>query len=107
MREQLSRNNLPVPEPELPAVGEDLLGFLSDLGWGMLTEAGLTPLSYTEVAHYSSLVGETLSPWEVIMIRRLSEAYCIGVRDDTAVYQGMLIKVALVSASFMERRDNA
>lgn len=86
--------------PEIPD-DIDAIRVLDELGWALSAGMGLVSISYSEIKAYVELTGEMLSPWEVTMIRRMSEAYCVGTNDKIAAYQGLVIKLGLASAQYM------
>lgn len=62
--------------PPAPAGAAHLLAWFADLaaGRGVGYMAPL-PLSYSEMEAWARLTGRTLTPWEVLVLRRLDNAY--------------------------------
>lgn len=91
---------MPIPMPEIPD-DSDVIRALDELGWALSGGMGVVSISYVEIKAYMELTGEKLSPWEVTMVRRMSEAYCVGTNDKIAAYQGLVVKLGLASAQYM------
>lgn len=61
--------------PELPEEALYLLQYLQDLGYVEQGFGGPVRLSYGEIAAWASLCGVALWPWEVAVLRDMSDAF--------------------------------
>jgi hypothetical protein len=51
------------------------------MGWSQSTGMGLSPLSFTEIKAYMELTASPLTPDEVLLIRKMSQAYVSNVQN--------------------------
>lgn len=66
-----------IPYPELPKGAEYLVSLFYSAGTATQTGMGLVPLSWQEIESWVVCSGleETVTPWELGVVKRLSEAY--------------------------------
>lgn len=66
-----------IPYPELPKGAEYLVSLLHSAGTATQTGMGLIPLSWQEIQAWVVCSGleDSVTPWELGVVRRLSEAY--------------------------------
>jgi len=66
-----------IPFPEIPPGAEYLIGLFYGAGSAMPTGMGLVPLSWQEIEAWARCSGleDSITPWELQVVRRLSEAY--------------------------------
>lgn len=57
------------------AIGRPLLDWLEELGFCVWTESGPRGIDYQEISAWSAITQQRLTPWESVMIHRLSLAY--------------------------------
>lgn len=65
-----------IPYPELPEGAEYLVALFHSAGTATQTGMGLVPLSWQEIRAFVHCTQATVTPWELGVIRKLSEAYC-------------------------------
>lgn len=95
--EVLGRAGLPIP---LPDADHHLIGIMGDVGWCTIGGWGPSAITATEVMAWSQGMGESLTPWEFGMVRRMSAAFVAGSQADRAPYQPVIVRMALASAAF-------
>jgi hypothetical protein len=61
---------------------EYLVQHLNNLGWCGSSGMGMTPLSFTEIKAYIDVTKASLTPDEVLLIKRMSQLY-VGYSQDT------------------------
>lgn len=62
--------------PPLPPVAERAWGVFLDLnGTRGSSQGGLQPITYTELAHYQTLTGATLTPFECELVREADAVF--------------------------------
>lgn len=88
---------LPVPMPD---VDHPITDALAEIGWCERGSMGPAPLSSKEIMAWAEGMGESLTPWEFSMIRRMSQAFCDGLQSERAPYQPMVVRMALATAAF-------
>lgn len=66
-----------IPFPEIPMGAEYLLSFFYSAGCSTQTGMGLVPLSWQEIEAWVRCNGldDSVTPWELQVVRKLSEAY--------------------------------
>ena len=94
--EVLSRAGLPMPFPD---VDHPLVDVAASLGWCMSGGMGPAPLTAGEVMAWCEGMGESLTPWEFDMVRRMSLAFVVGSQAARAPYQPMIVRMGLATAA--------
>lgn len=84
----------------MPEVDHPVIEALDELGWCENGGTGPAPLSAAEVMAWCEGMGESLTPWEFRMVRRMSEAFCGGLQAERAPYKPTTLRMALATASF-------
>jgi hypothetical protein len=71
-----------------------LLAFLLEVGPTLSGGMAQTPITFQEIEHWALRTGlaETLQPWEVLMLHRLSSEWC--VQSDKATDQDCAFPIA-------------
>lgn len=93
----LEKAGLPVPMPD---ADHPILEMIAEIGWCETGGFGAAPLSASEIMAWSMGMGESLTPWEFSMVRRMSEAFCGGLRAERAPYRPTVVRMALATAGF-------
>jgi hypothetical protein len=65
-----------IPYPEIPAGAEYLVALFHSAGVATQTGMGLIPLSWQEIEAFVKCTQASVTPWELRVIRKMSEAYC-------------------------------
>lgn len=61
--------------------GSYLADALADLGWYSVSDAGRSALTWVEIGAYASATGLISEPWEMQIVRDMSQAYLKGLAE--------------------------
>lgn len=85
-RQRAKRGQPPPPElvgPDLPAAGEHVWEWFADLSAARGSSGfGPAPITYSEIAAWAQLTGETPLPWEVKAIKALDAEFLLSASTD-------------------------
>lgn len=85
----------------MPDADHPVIDTLVEMGWCEVGGMGPAPLSSVEIMAWCQGMGESLTPWEFGMVRRMSEAFCAGLQAERAPYQPLIVRMGLATASFV------
>lgn len=79
-------NNTPAPFVELDA-GEYLLNMLIEAGpIKSAPMGGVQSLDWVDLAAYASLAATDLEPWEAALLRKMSDAFVLGMNEGASPF---------------------
>lgn len=84
----------------MPEVDHPILETISEIGWCSSGGWGPSTLPSSEILAWCEAMGETLTPWEFSMTRRMSGAFVSGAQAERAPYMPVIIRMGLATAAF-------